>query len=87
MSVLTEHKSIGPTLDAILGRLSYDEEFAKALGEDASKTLDDAGLLMEKSSIEEFMKTEPKRFDLICDRLAELISPETLANMTEPSCA
>jgi hypothetical protein len=80
-------KSIGTTLDAILGRLSYDEEFAKALGEDASRTLDDTGLLMDKQAIEQFMKSEPQRFDLICDRLAELISPETLAHMTEPSCA
>jgi hypothetical protein len=87
MPALAQEQSIAATLDAILGRLSYDEGFAAALAENASKTLDDAGLLMAKAAIEHFMKNEPQRFDSICDRLAELISPETLANMTEPSCA
>ncbi|HEV2886697.1 MAG TPA: hypothetical protein VGX49_07300 [Jatrophihabitans sp.] len=87
MTAAAQKHSIGTTLDAILGRLSYDEEFAKSLGQNASAVLDDAGLLMEKESIEQFMKAEPQRFDLICDRLAELISPDTLANITAPTCA
>ena len=80
----TQH--IGVVLDALIGRVSYDEEFASALAKDPGPTLDSAGLHLEKAAIEAFIKTEPARFDMVCDRLAELINPDTLANLVEPTC-
>lgn len=88
-AMVEEHvgtQRIGVVLDAIIGRLSYDEEFANALAKDPGPTLDSAGLHLEKAAIEGFIKTEPTRFDKVCDRLAELVSPDTLANLTEPTC-
>jgi len=90
MTVLQEELSstqlVGNMFDAIIGRLSYDEEFAKQLAQDTNETLDRFGLHMEKEAIEAFMKNDPVRFDKICDRLAELVDPDTLARHTEPSC-
>jgi len=84
---LTRTRLIGNTLDAIIGRLSYDEAFAQALAQDPSETLDAAGFHLDKEAIEKFIKNDSLRFDQICDRLAELIGPDTLAKVVEPTCA
>jgi hypothetical protein len=88
-AIVEEHlgtQQIGVVLDGIIGRLSYDEEFAGALAKNPGPTLDSAGLHLEKTAIEAFIKAEPARFDLVCDRLAELINPDTLAQLVEPTC-
>lgn len=82
----TRTSSVGIILDAVIGRLTYDEEFAAALAKNPGDTLDLAGLHLDKESVEMFIKGEPARFDALCDRLSELVSPDTLAAMAEPTC-
>lgn len=73
-------------LDAMVGRLTYDEEFAAALSKDPRQTLDLAGMQLDKESVEAFIKTQPERFDKVCDALARMINPDVLAAMSEPTC-
>jgi hypothetical protein len=77
---------VGVILDAIVGRLAYDEDFAASLAKTPYETLDEAGLHMDKGAVESFVKNNSERFDKICDRLAELINPDILAMLAEPTC-
>lgn len=78
--------AIDVILDAIVGRLTYDEEFATALAKDPLETLDRAGLHMDKEAVEFFIKNDPERFDKVCDSLSGLINPDTLIKLQEPTC-
>ncbi|WP_435174232.1 hypothetical protein [Actinacidiphila sp. bgisy145] len=82
----TQTTSAGIVFDAIIGRLSYDEEFANALTANPGDMLDLAGLHLDKESVELFIKSDPKRFDLICDRLAELVHPDVIVAVSAPTC-
>jgi hypothetical protein len=82
----TRTTSVGIVLDAIIGRLGYDEEFANALAQNPGDTLDLAGLHLDKEGVELFIKSEPARFDTICDRLSELVHPDVLVAVAAPTC-
>jgi hypothetical protein len=77
---------VGLVLDAIVGRLSYDDEFAAAAAKEPLAALTAAGMLLDKDSVEEFIRTYPARFDAICDKLTDLVAPEFLINLMQPSC-
>lgn len=78
MAELTLEQQIGAldvalTLDALVGRLTYDKEFADAMAKDPRKALGDAGMIMEKAAMEEFVRTNPERFDQVSDALGSLL--------------
>ena len=75
-------------LDALLGRLSYDEEFAAALRQDSRKALADAGMVMEKEAVEEFIRINPERFDRVLDELTKRVGADFIPviNLGASSC-
>ncbi|MCT2589639.1 Os1348 family NHLP clan protein [Streptomyces sp. N2-109] len=76
----------GMSIDAIIGRLAYDEEFAKNLAEDPRTTMEKAGLAFEKESMDSLMLVDPKRFDAACEALFNLVDAEFLYKVAAPSC-
>jgi hypothetical protein len=73
-------------LDAIVGRLSYDEEFVEAIARDPRAAFAEAGIRLVKEDVEEFIKSNPERFDKVFNALCENVDPHFLASVTEPSC-
>lgn len=74
------------TMEAMVGRLTYDETFAAALANNPRETLAKVGMLMEKEAVEVLMATEPERFDKICEALFGLVDSDFLHKMVSPSC-
>ncbi|GHG12160.1 MULTISPECIES: Os1348 family NHLP clan protein [Amycolatopsis] len=74
------------TIDALIGRLSYDEEFAKNLATSPRETLEEAGLSFDKEEIDFMMQTDPQRFDAACEALFNLVDGNFLYSITMPSC-
>jgi hypothetical protein len=75
----------GLVLDAMIGRLGYDEKFVAAVNECPATALAEAGLVLDKDAVEEFVLAEPDRFDVMCDALCRLVSPDFLAAMVPGS--
>jgi len=73
-------------MDAMIGRLSYDQDFAKALAENPRGALEVSGVLLDKDAVEAYMETEPERFDKVCEILFGLVDSDFLHNLIEPSC-
>lgn len=73
-------------MDAMIGRLTYDEEFAKALANNPREALEASGVLLDKDAVEVYMETEPERFDKVCEALFGLVDSDFLHNLIEPSC-
>ncbi|WP_152627586.1 hypothetical protein [Streptacidiphilus melanogenes] len=74
------------TIDAIVGRLTYDEEFAKNLSVDPRGTMEAAGLAFDKESMDSLMLADPKRFDGAAEALFNLVDAEFLHKVAAPSC-
>ena len=74
------------TIDAIVGRLAYDEKFAKALSDDPRATLDSASLSFDKAGMESLMQLDPERYDRACEALFNLVDSEFLYRVAMPSC-
>jgi hypothetical protein len=74
------------TIDAIVGRLTYDEEFAKNLSSDPRATMEAAGLSFDKEGMDSLMTVDPKRFDGACEALFNLVDSEFLYRVAMPSC-
>ncbi|MEU8508748.1 hypothetical protein AB0C40_29375 [Streptomyces brevispora] len=75
------------TMEALIGRLSYDENFASHLANNPREALDGSGMLMEKEAVEVLMATDPERFDKLCEALFDLVDSDFLHQMVAPSCA
>lgn len=74
------------TIDAIVGRLTYDEDFGKRLSADPRATLESAGLSFDKEGMDSFMLVDPQRFDWACEALFNLVDSEFLYRVAMPSC-
>ncbi|QMU74637.1 hypothetical protein GXW83_01390 [Streptacidiphilus sp. PB12-B1b] len=74
------------TIDAIVGRLTYDEEFAKNLSVDPRGTMEAAGLSFDKEGMDSLMLADAKRFDGACEALFNLVDAEFLYRVAAPSC-
>ncbi|WAL72906.1 Os1348 family NHLP clan protein [Kitasatospora sp. YST-16] len=74
------------TMDAIVGRLTYDEEFAKNLSSDPRGTMEKAGLSFDKEGMDSLMTMDPKRFDNAAEALFNLVDSEFLYKVAGPSC-
>lgn len=74
-------------LDALVGRLTYDEDFAAALSQNPREALENVGISLDKEGMEAYMKTNPERFDKVCEALFGLVESDFLHNLTVPSCA
>ncbi|MCC9312332.1 hypothetical protein LN042_35645 [Kitasatospora sp. RB6PN24] len=86
MAELTLEQQIGALdvaliLDALVGRLTYDKDFADALAKDPRKALGDAGMVMEKAAMEEFVRTNPQRFDQVSDTLCSMLHEDFFASI------
>ncbi|MBB1158664.1 hypothetical protein [Amycolatopsis dendrobii] len=77
---------VAQTMDAIVGRLTYDKEFAAALANNPREAMENAGLLMEKDAVEIFMATDADRFDRACEALFTHVDSEFLHKLVMPSC-
>ncbi|MDT0267440.1 Os1348 family NHLP clan protein [Streptomyces sp. DSM 44915] len=76
----------GMTIDALIGRLAYDEEFAKNLAADPRATMEKAGLAFDKEGMDSLMVVDSKRFDGACEALFNLVDAEFLYKVAAPSC-
>ncbi|MFF2040927.1 hypothetical protein ACFVVX_10900 [Kitasatospora sp. NPDC058170] len=74
------------TLEALVARLGFDEDFATALKEKPRETLAGAGLVIEKESMELLMLVDSERFDKACEELFDLVDSDFLITMSVPSC-
>lgn len=73
-------------MDAMIGRLTYDEEFAQALANNPRAALEASGVLLAKDAVEAYMEAEPERFDKVCETLFGLVDSDFIHNLVEPSC-
>ncbi|MER7736462.1 Os1348 family NHLP clan protein [Streptomyces erythrochromogenes] len=83
---VAEAEKAAQTLEALVGRLGHDDEFASALKEQPRQTLADAGLVIEKESMETLMLVDAERFDKACEALFDLVDSDFLISMSTPSC-
>ncbi|MCX5000787.1 Os1348 family NHLP clan protein [Streptomyces longwoodensis] len=74
-------------MEALIGRLSHDEDFAVHLANNPRETLEASGLRMEKEAVQSLMAIDPERFDKLCESLFDLVDSDFLHAMTAPSCA
>lgn len=77
---------VARTMDAVVGRLTYDKDFAAALASNPHEALSAAGLLMDKEAVEVLMATDPDRFDRVCEALFDLVDSDFLHTLVMPSC-
>ncbi|MGW2442986.1 hypothetical protein [Streptomyces sp. NPDC001675] len=75
------------TMEALIGRLSHDEDFAAKLANNPRETLEASNMLMEKEAVQVLMAIEPERFDKLCEALFDLVDSDFLHAMSSPSCA
>lgn len=83
---VTDVTQVAMAMDAMIGRLTYDEEFAKTLANNPRAALEASGVLLDKDAVEAYMETEPERFDKVCEALFGLVDSDFLHNLVEPSC-
>ncbi|MFJ3878471.1 hypothetical protein ACIPW5_13530 [Streptomyces sp. NPDC090077] len=83
---VTEAEKAAQTLEALVARLGSDESFAAALKDAPRKTLADAGIVIEKESMESLMLVDAERFDRACELLFDLVDSDFLITMSTPSC-
>ena len=79
-------ESAARSMEDLVERLQEDKKFAAALSKDPKGVLAKAGISLEKEAIELLIATDPKRFDRVCDKLFEVLSPDLLAGLVAPSC-
>jgi hypothetical protein len=79
-------KAIALTLDALVGRLSYDNDFVKDLASNPRQTLKDAGLELAKEPLEAYIKSDPERFDKASEALFARVDSDFLMTLSAPSC-
>lgn len=83
---LASAAEVARTMDAVVGRLTYDQEFAAALANNPREALTNAGLLLDKEAVEVLMTTDPERFDQACEALFNLVDSDFLHKLVMPSC-
>ncbi|WP_280271679.1 hypothetical protein [Nocardia wallacei] len=83
---LAEAANAAKTMEAMIGRLTYDSAFAADLANNPLRTIEKAGLVMDKEGVEILMTTEPERFDRICETLFDLVDSDFLHKIVSPSC-
>ncbi|MCG8969528.1 MULTISPECIES: Os1348 family NHLP clan protein [Streptomyces] len=74
-------------MEALIQRLSQDEDFAVHLANNPREALEASGMSMEKEAVQALMATDPERFDKLCESLFDLVDSDFLHAMTAPSCA
>lgn len=75
------------TMEALIGRLSHDEDFAAHLANNPREALEASEMLMEKEAVQVLMAIDPERFDKLCEALFDLVDSDFLHTMSAPSCA
>ncbi|WP_034088876.1 hypothetical protein [Streptacidiphilus albus] len=83
---MTEANNAALTIEAMIGRLSYDEGFARDLANNPMDTLTMSGMLMDKEAIQVLLATDPDRFDKLCESLFALVDSDFLHAIVGPSC-
>jgi hypothetical protein len=81
-----EAMSMARTVDALVGRLSYDQQFAAALANNPREALEEAGLSLDKEGIELLMTVDPGRFDRACEAMFGFVDSDFLHKLVMPSC-
>ncbi|MGX1853065.1 hypothetical protein [Streptomyces sp. NPDC055299] len=84
---IADANKVALTMEAMIGRLSYDEDFASHLANNPREALEGSGMLMEKGAVEVLLATDPERFDKLCEALFDLVDSEFLHQLVGPSCA
>jgi hypothetical protein len=79
-------ESAARSMEDLVSRLKSDKKFASALKKDPRRTLDAAGIKLEKEAMELFIATDPERFDKACDSLFDILDPEFFSKLVPPSC-
>lgn len=79
-------EAVAAAMDALIGRLSYDESFRSALANNPKETLQASGIVLHKEGLEAYMRTQPERFDQASEALFSRVDSDFLMSLSAPSC-
>ncbi len=77
---------VAAAMDALIGRLSYDEAFKEALANNPKETLKASGIVLHKEALEAYMRNQPERFDQASEALFSRVDSDFLMSLSAPSC-
>ncbi|MET8151119.1 Os1348 family NHLP clan protein [Actinoplanes sp. NPDC049668] len=77
---------VAAAMDALIGRLSYDEAFRTALANSPKETLEASGIVLRKEALEAYIRTQPERFDKASEALFSRVDSDFLMSLSAPSC-
>ncbi len=78
--------SAAAEMDALIGRLGYDESFKVALANNPKEALAGAGFELRKEGLEAYMRTMPERFEQASEALFSRVDSDFLMSLSAPSC-
>ncbi|MCC3765502.1 Os1348 family NHLP clan protein [Glycomyces sp. TRM65418] len=79
-------EAVAAAMDALIGRLGYDESFRAALANNPKETLKASGIVLHKEALEAYMRTQPERFDKASEALFSRVDSDFLMSLSAPSC-
>jgi hypothetical protein len=79
-------RTVAAAMDALIGRLSYDESFKEALANDPKETMRASGIVLHKEALEAYIRTEPERFEQASEALFSRVDSDFLMSLSAPSC-
>lgn len=89
------HKTIAPVqqvddvaaaMDALIGRLSYDDAFRTELANNPKAALKASGIILGKEALEAYIRNEPERFEKATEALFSRVDSDFLMSLSAPSC-
>lgn len=83
---IADANKVALIMEAMIGRLSYDESFASHLANNPREALEASGMVMDKEAVEALMATDMERFDKLCEALFNVVDSDFLHQMMAPSC-
>lgn len=79
-------QSVAIAMDAMIGRLSYDEQFKVALANNPKEALEESGVVLQKEALEAYIRTQPERFEMASEALFSRVDSDFLMSLSAPSC-
>ena len=78
--------TVATAMDALIGRLSYDESFKAALANNPKETLQTTGIVLQKEALEAYIRSQPERFEQASEALFSRVDSDFLMSLSAPSC-
>ncbi|MCC3765501.1 Os1348 family NHLP clan protein [Glycomyces sp. TRM65418] len=78
--------AVATAMDALIGRLGYDESFRAALANNPKETLKASGIVLQKEALEAYIRIQPERFEKASEALFSRVDSDFLMSLSAPSC-